>query len=470
MQSHKHRLVTLPDRPVALGAVAFLAYAAMVEPLYLAFGLVDTSAVATFFPPAGLAFVLFLGSPYSRWPVLVGSVWAAEVTVDLLNGVDFGSAAVWGVANTVEPMIAAALVLHFTRSGKRVALGSLRDLMIFVGSAVLVGPAVGAMIASITGPVADQSALVEFGFRWWVGDGIGVLVVAPVLMFLLDRRQPDRPWNAPLLGLVTLVAAITLGPIHLYDQAREVYLLFPTLVLVAFKGGLRTTAASVLIVGLAANFGTIWGFGPFVEPGSPFNGQVDAQIFVGTLAFSALFVGVLGANLIRRDTVEVMLRAQARTDLLTGIGNRRMLFERLDELRLAGLLAPQDGIAFLVVDLDGFKQVNDDLGHAAGDHVLKVTAERMTSATRGEDIVVRLGGDEFLLCLTNTSSPEEVRAAADRLSCLLAEPILIGATTVKVGASIGIADGLFGDCDPDEFLHRGDQAMYSRKNRQASSS
>ena len=98
--------------------------------------------------------------------------------------------------------------------------------------------------------------------------------------------------------------------------------------------------------------------------------------------------------------------------------------------------------------------------------MLKVTADRITSATRSEDLVVRFGGDEFLVCLTSTSSPEEARAAADRLSYLLAEPIVIGATTVKVAASIGVADGLFGSFDPDEFLHRADQAMYSRKNRQ----
>jgi diguanylate cyclase (GGDEF)-like protein len=472
VQSRRQRLVvTLPDHPIALGAVTFLAYATMVELFYLAFLFDDLTAsldpVATFFPPAGLALALFLRSAYPRWPVLVGSIWAAEVTVDLLNGVTFGDTAVWGAANTVEPMIGAALIRHLFRSEQRHAWGSLRNLMLFVGSAVLVGPAVGAAIASMTGPVDDPAALVEFWLHWWVGDGIGVMVIAPVLLLLGDRRQPERRWRATLLGVVALAVALTLGPVPLLDQTRAVYLLFPVLVGVAFMGGLRTTAASVLIVGLAANLGTLWGYGPFVEPGTPFNGLVDAQIFVGTLAFSALFVGVLGANLIHRDTAEVILRAQARTDLLTGIGNRRMLFERLDEMRMTGLLAPRDRIAFLLADLDGFKQVNDALGHEAGDQVLKVTADRMTTATRSDDIVVRLGGDEFLICLTNTSSSEEARAAADRLSCLLAEPILVGAETVKVTASIGVADGLFGDFDRDKFLHRADQDMYSRKNPQS---
>ena len=92
----RRRSLTLPSHPLALGACAFAAYAVAVELVYLAFELADDvdGPVSTFFPPAGLALVLFLGSRYSRWPVLAGAIWAAEVTIDLLHDVSFWDCAI----------------------------------------------------------------------------------------------------------------------------------------------------------------------------------------------------------------------------------------------------------------------------------------------------------------------------------------------------------------------------------------
>ncbi|GAA2113790.1 GGDEF domain-containing protein [Nocardioides bigeumensis] len=466
MQLPMRGRVALPSHPIALAVVAFVSYAVAVELYYLAFGLADAlTPVATFFPPAGLALTLFLGSPYSRWPVVVGAIWGAEVTVDVLHGVAFWDCALWGVANTVEPMVAAVLLWGFIRPEGRNNIASTRHLMAFLGSAVLAGPAVGALIALPSAPAGDLETLTGFWSRWWIGDGIGVLVVTPLLLILGNSRPRERSWGAPWLALVTVLSAITLGPAQPVAHGRGAYLLLPTLVWIAFRASPLTSAAAVFIVGLSANLATLAGVGPFVEPGRPYVGQANAQIFIGTVAFSALLVVVLSANLIQRDKVELVVRHQARTDVLTGIGNRRMLFDRLDGFRSTHALQAGDPIAFLLLDLDDFKRVNDRFGHAAGDLVLKTIADRLVMATRSDETVVRFGGDEFLLCLTKSCSPDQVRALSGRLSAVVAEPIAIGTESVQVVASIGVAEGLWGDFNPDEFLRRADEEMYSAKRR-----
>ena len=365
-------------------------------------------------------------------------------------------------------MVAVLLIRRLIPPKDRRDLGSVRNLVVVLSSAVLADPAVGALIAAATVPEGDLATRTAFWIGWWVGDAIGILVVAPVLLVLAERRRPEQSWGLRWLGLVLLLATTTLGPLRPVEGGQGVYILLPVLVLVAFKEDARTTAAAVAVVGFGANAATLWGYGPFAEPDRPFVGRINAQIFVGTLAFSALFVSVLSANLIRRDKAETMLRDQARTDQLTGVGNRRMLFERLGDIRANGLVGARDRIALLLLDLDGFKQVNDTFGHAAGDLGLRTTAERLSATTRSDEIVVRLGGDEFLVCLTKAPSSDETRALAGRVAAQLAEPIEVGGgQSVTVGVSIGVAEGLWGDFDVDDLLRRADEAMYVDKHGRA---
>ena len=146
---------------------------------------------------------------------------------------------------------------------------------------------------------------------------------------------------------------------------------------------------------------------------------------------------------------------QAHLDPLTGIPNRRAFMTALDDA-LAG-----DG-ALLFIDLDGFKSVNDTFGHAGGDRLLTVVAERLSAAVRGGDLLARLAGDEFVVLAGNVHGPVELARLVDRVAAAFEQPVPLGGTAVPVRASIGTTLFTAGQ-DSEDILHRADTAMYDAK-------
>jgi diguanylate cyclase (GGDEF)-like protein len=120
-------------------------------------------------------------------------------------------------------------------------------------------------------------------------------------------------------------------------------------------------------------------------------------------------------------------------------------------------------LAVLLLDLDNFKTVNDTLGHAAGDQLLLIAAQRLMHCTRGSDVIARLGGDEFAVLLDNIRSDAEVRAIAERITAAMRDPFVIGTSTVVAGASVGIARTHDARDGVDELLRNADVAMYTAK-------
>lgn len=164
----------------------------------------------------------------------------------------------------------------------------------------------------------------------------------------------------------------------------------------------------------------------------------------------------------RRDLAED-LRRQARHDHLTGLPNRTVLTERLQQIghsRRSGEVAE---VAVFFLDLDDFKTVNDRLGHAAGDQVLRVVAERLRSATRAEDLVVRLGGDEFVVVGAGVAGELEAVGYAERLLGALTPQVLVDGRLVSTRASVGVAMSSVDDADAEVLLRNADIAMLRAK-------
>lgn len=150
-------------------------------------------------------------------------------------------------------------------------------------------------------------------------------------------------------------------------------------------------------------------------------------------------------------------------DILTNLPNRLLLEDRLKQ-SLAHAERSNRMLAVCYLDLDGFKPVNDNYGHEAGDKVLIEIANRMQAAVRVNDTVARLGGDEFVLLLADLESAEEYKLAIARVAEAIIQPIVLDETNqVKVGASIGITLFPADSNDPDTLLRHADQAMYQAK-------
>jgi len=153
------------------------------------------------------------------------------------------------------------------------------------------------------------------------------------------------------------------------------------------------------------------------------------------------------------------LKRQARRDPLTGLPNRNLMTAALARI----CTEPQQGhAALLLMDLDGFKDINDGLGHDVGDQLLVEIGHRLDRVTRAEDLVARLGGDEFAVLLTRLPAFHHASAIAASLGGLVQEPMRLGDVTLEVGVSIGIARCATGD-DPLAVLQRADVAMYRAK-------
>jgi diguanylate cyclase (GGDEF)-like protein len=154
-------------------------------------------------------------------------------------------------------------------------------------------------------------------------------------------------------------------------------------------------------------------------------------------------------------------RHQALTDDLTGLGNRRHLVDRL-EAAVAACGETGEELALLLVDLDGFKELNDTLGHHAGDQVLRQIGPRMSSLLRGEDTLARLGGDEFAVVLT-PGDEATASAAGLRLRSALEQSFEVGGIRVHIDASVGIAIFPHHSRSALGLLQRADVAMYEAK-------
>jgi diguanylate cyclase (GGDEF)-like protein/PAS domain S-box-containing protein len=176
-------------------------------------------------------------------------------------------------------------------------------------------------------------------------------------------------------------------------------------------------------------------------------------------------VGGIVANL--RDVTDQVraeeeLRRQARQDPLTGLPNRNLMTDALAARCRRG----EGHAALLLMDLDGFKDINDGLGHDMGDRLLVQLAQRLDRATRADDVVARLGGDEFAVLLCRLPSPAHAVRIAQQLSQIVENPIRLDDVTVEVGVSIGIAACRPGD-DPLAVLQRADVAMYRAKRQRS---
>ena len=164
-----------------------------------------------------------------------------------------------------------------------------------------------------------------------------------------------------------------------------------------------------------------------------------------------------------RRQAEKQLRHLATHDALTGLPNRTLLRDRL-ELEVAGVLRHGNKIAVIFIDLDGFKAVNDTHGHDAGDELLVWIAGVLQECVRSTDTISRIGGDEFVIILTDVESGEDAGFKAWKIIERIAEDIKISGVSVNIGASLGVALCPDDSDDVDTLMKQADAAMYEVKN------
>lgn len=165
-----------------------------------------------------------------------------------------------------------------------------------------------------------------------------------------------------------------------------------------------------------------------------------------------------------RRQLERELERSAFQDSLTGLANRALFRDRVVHA-LSRTVRSRHPIAVLLADLDGFKLVNDSLGHDAGDRVLVEMAARMADCIRPGDTVARMGGDEFMILLEDATDAKLVETVADRVLEIICQPMTVAGTEIRLGVSIGIAYSLTGTETAQDMVRNADVAMYAAKNQ-----
>lgn len=204
--------------------------------------------------------------------------------------------------------------------------------------------------------------------------------------------------------------------------------------------------------------------------GEIWNRRKSGEIYAELLSISVIYddygkvlryVGVF-SDITHIKEHEAKLSRIANYDALTGIPNRLLLADRMRQ-SIAQTHREQNLMAVCYIDLDGFKPINDTMGHDAGDTVLVEIARRIENTIRGGDTVARLGGDEFVVLLLGLERYDECATSLERLLAAISQPLIVKSRVCAVSASIGVSLYPFTEEDPDILLRHADQAMYAAK-------
>ncbi|MDC7677750.1 putative bifunctional diguanylate cyclase/phosphodiesterase [Asticcacaulis machinosus] len=302
----------------------------------------------------------------------------------------------------------------------------------------------------------------EKGLALWVLDGLAALTMVACFFFFHHTRNTQRlePLELTCLTLFSLMYlnVVTYQYFHV-EPAKLVY--FVLMILVFSTAGITprvvvpcAVVCLVTMYGLAHKYGIL-----------------SQYIWIGLAGVAtALGMSVLLRQAILRavharvqaDTLRDEAQALANCDVLTGLPNRRRFF---DEMSHTLSMQKQDGVEFdlALIDLDGFKPVNDIYGHSVGDALLVAVAGRLRTLCAGRGFVARLGGDEFAIILTGVADDEALKGFGAHLCDVLKEPYMLSGVAANISASVGFVRSTGPFLTTSQYLERADYALYYAK-------
>ncbi|MDJ0387528.1 diguanylate cyclase [Roseomonas sp. E05] len=434
--------------------------------------------------PAGLAAVAAMLGGWRLAPGLFAGSF-------LVNAIAFGSrpelAALISLGNMLGPLAGATLTRRFRpATGLFTRFGG---VIAFLAGAVLLHAgltAMGGTLAMWLLGDAPPQALPGIFSGWLLCDAGGTFYFAPSLALWLGvERTPSAPQGAGLrlldgsVWLGTALLALVVFELDLpprLPSAQLVFLLAVPLSWIALRISLRAAYSLLTLLCVIASAGTVAGHGPFqgeaVDNPMQSVGLLIVLCGMNILTLLALVserreaeLALAEANhLLERRVAErtAELRRLADTDALTGLANRRSFLAQAQAAlqRAAGAGRP---FALLAFDLDHFKAINDGAGHAGGDLVLRRVAECCMARLRRQDLLGRLGGEEFAIALPETDFAE-AEHIAERMRAVLASIRLpAGAPAEHLSASFGLALARAGEARLEDLLRRADAALYAAK-------
>ncbi|HEY3339421.1 MAG TPA: EAL domain-containing protein [Propionicimonas sp.] len=439
----------------------------------------DWLGLLTVWAPAAVCWLAASSARLRRPDVLLAAAavtaYAAGDTVYLVTSIGGGVVPFPSLADVgyllVYPLLLAALVVTVRRHARGLTLWVWLDCAVgSLGAAAVLAVVMQPVLESAgeglsplatlaaTGPpvfdlvlvafIAGIASLrgVEMGVRWTMLASGLLIFAATDVVYGLQVASGTYVLGTPVDAGWAVGLALMATWVELASRSKR-------------APGLATHDASRTAAMAVSSVATVAGLGVLVA-----SSQVAVSPLALSLAAGALIAAGARAQLTNRllERMAEQRLVAAATDELTGLPNRRAFYAE-GHSRLLDPGKPRQ--ALLMLDLDRFKEVNDSLGHRAGDLLLAEVSARLRDTLHGDDALARLGGDEFAILLDNAGR-EEALHAAERLSTAVAEPVTVDGASLSVGVSIGIAFFPDDGTDLSQLLRKSDLAMYKAKTSQ----
>ena len=456
--------------PITVLAVALLYFCGAA--LTCLFARLHSGVAIVWVPSAVLAAVLYASARQSWPPLLIGCGLANELAAGWF-GLGWGAGIGLSVANAAEAVLAAELSRHALRT--HWPHRTMELVSMFLLGVLLVIPAGVAMVAATAVRLGNAVDFSEVFRDWMLGHAVGLVAVLPfMLAVMIHLRAPAEPRRRIVSALMVATMALLTTCVFVQNAgwALAAPLLF-ALFAAVWGDALIATAMPMLVALIAAPL-TIAGLGPFAASMMPTSDRLQlGMLYAGLVACCSLPVVIEQARrrheIVRlsrsaahfqalsqqADSLIDELRRDAMTDPLTGLPNRRAFSDSL-----TAQAASDEPGCVAMIDIDHFKKVNDRLGHAAGDAVLRRFAEIARASFRGGDMVARIGGEEFAVILRDVAVEQACIVCQRLTDRLAATPIDTDFGLVQVTISTGIAT-IAGD--GEAAMMAADSALYGAK-------
>lgn len=458
------------------------------------------SGIVVLWPPNSVLLAALLVQPRSRWWSLFLVVLAAEIAADI-SVFSLFHALLFGAINIAECVLAASLIRWFL--DRSLDWSEPKDLSLFLVTVFLIASPLAALGgASIYSFLLERDTPFLTLWRlWWVGDATGLIILTPFLHMILSSGLLKQVVNSNWHVRMELVAAWIAGLfvcylIFVFDLSSENYLalsplavaVVPAWVAVRFGplAGFPLATAVALFVALA----TASGVGPFVSEKQDLSALFAQEfiiVFTVLLLYVAAFVdqnrrksGELKKALVRVQHLNQALEERVRqrtqelfdanqqlqtlalTDELTGIPNRRRMRVLGEE---EARRSERSGRPFsvMLMDIDHFKRVNDQYGHAVGDECLKAFVRAIAPSLRSIDRFGRWGGEEFMIIVPDSDHVDLLMLSEKVLECV--REVIIAVDDQRVGMTVSIGVAEWHHATFDKLVSEADDALYRAKSK-----
>lgn len=432
----------------------------LVAKLGLAFAVIAGN-VTLIWPPTGLALFALLVFGLRFWPWVFLGAFLISLTTD----VPVATAVLIAIGNCLEA-VTGAYLLRLARF--QPGLRHVRDVVLLIVLAAGISTMISATVGTASlylGQVIPSDRLGYAWLVWWMGDAMGDLVFASLFLSWWYREkglwQGMRALEALILVFLLAVVSQLIFGGHFFISGRPLpiaFATFPLLIWSALRMGMVGATTSTLIIGAIALINILRGVGVFAQ-GLPFESLLLLWLYTNVLAVTSM---VLAAAVAERRLAEENMRHLAQHDALTGLPNRIMLLDRIEQA-IAHAIRRHSQVAILFVDIDRFKIINDSLGHTVGDQFLIQVANLLRQNLREGDTVTRHGGDEFVIVLDDVIHYEDINTVAEKILKAMGRSFFVQGIQLHSTASIGISLYPNDGADGDTLLKNADIAMYRAK-------